>query len=59
MNPGARTWPAPGGGGRTGHGPGVGMMTAVDVRTWHRSFRHEGMYVDATVGVSTPQWAAG
>jgi adenosylcobinamide hydrolase len=38
-------------------GLGVGMMTAVDVRR-ASVVRHEGIYVDATVGVSGPQWAA-
>jgi adenosylcobinamide amidohydrolase len=38
-------------------GPGAGMMTAVDVRT-ASVVRQEGIYVDATVGVSGPQWAA-
>ncbi len=38
-------------------GPGVGLMTAVDVR--HAVVvRQEGLAVDATVGISTPQWAA-
>ena len=38
-------------------GPGLGMMTAVDVR--HAAVvRREGVVVDATVGVTTPQWAA-
>ena len=38
-------------------GPGVGMMTAVDVRT-ASTVREEGILVDATVGVNGPQWAA-
>ncbi len=38
-------------------GPGAGMMTAVNVRT-ASIVRQEGVYVDATVGVSGPQWAA-
>jgi adenosylcobinamide amidohydrolase len=38
-------------------GSGIGMMTAVDVRT--ASVVHqEGVSVDATVGVTGPQWAA-
>ena len=38
-------------------GPGLGMMTAVDVRR-AAVVRREGVVVDATVGVTTPQWAA-
>jgi len=38
-------------------GAGAGMMTAVDVRR-ASVVRQEGIYVDATVGVSGPQWAA-
>jgi adenosylcobinamide hydrolase len=38
-------------------GPGAGMMTAVDVRR-ASVVRQEGIYVDATVGVAGPQWAA-
>jgi adenosylcobinamide amidohydrolase len=38
-------------------GPGVGMMTAVDVRRGSTVFE-EGVTVDATVGVRRPQWAA-
>jgi adenosylcobinamide hydrolase len=38
-------------------GPGAGMMTAVDVRV-ASTVRQEGIYVDATVGVTRPQWAA-
>lgn len=38
-------------------GPGVGMMTAVDVR-FAATACSEGINVDATVGVSAPQWAA-
>jgi adenosylcobinamide hydrolase len=38
-------------------GPGLGMMTAVDVR--HAvAVRADGVVVDVTVGISTPQWAA-
>jgi adenosylcobinamide hydrolase len=38
-------------------GSGIGMMTAVDVRT-ASVVRQEGVAVDATVGVTGPQWAA-
>jgi len=38
-------------------GPGAGMMTAVDVRV-ASTLRSEAIDVDATVGVTTPQWAA-
>jgi adenosylcobinamide amidohydrolase len=38
-------------------GPGAGMMTAVDVRV-AETVRQEGIHVDATVGVTRPQWAA-
>jgi adenosylcobinamide hydrolase len=38
-------------------GPGVGMMTAVDVRKVS-VVRQENIYVGATVGVAGPQWAA-
>jgi adenosylcobinamide hydrolase len=38
-------------------GPGVGMLTAVDVRLV-RTSREEGVTVAATVGVSHPAWAA-
>jgi adenosylcobinamide hydrolase len=38
-------------------GAGTAMMTAVDVRTASTVFE-EGIYVDATVGVNAPQWAA-
>jgi adenosylcobinamide hydrolase len=38
-------------------GPGVGMLTAVDVRS-SSTVRREGVGVDATVGVRLPQWAA-
>jgi adenosylcobinamide hydrolase len=38
-------------------GLGAGMMTAVDVRG-ASVVRQEGIYVDATVGVAAPQWAA-
>ena len=38
-------------------GPGTGMMTAVDVRVASTLSREE-IDVDATVGVTTPQWAA-
>ena len=38
-------------------GPGVGMLTAVDVRrTWHAD-DHEAR-VDVSVGITTPTWAA-
>jgi adenosylcobinamide amidohydrolase len=36
---------------------GVGMLTAVDVRS-ASTVCQEGVYVDATVGVRAPQWAA-
>jgi adenosylcobinamide hydrolase len=39
-------------------GPGVGMMTAVDVRAVVRA-SDGGVTVDATVGVNLPVWAAG
>jgi adenosylcobinamide amidohydrolase len=39
-------------------GPGVGMMTAVDVRHVVRA-SDGGVTADATVGVSWPVWAAG
>jgi adenosylcobinamide hydrolase len=38
-------------------GSGIGMMTAVDVRTASMVCQ-EGVSVDATVGVTGPQWAA-
>jgi adenosylcobinamide hydrolase len=38
-------------------GAGIGMLTAVDVRT-ASSVHQEGIDVDATVGVTLPQWAA-
>jgi adenosylcobinamide hydrolase len=38
-------------------GAGTAMMTAVDVRT-ASTVTQEGIYVDATVGVNAPQWAA-
>ncbi|HYA68010.1 MAG TPA: adenosylcobinamide amidohydrolase [Acidimicrobiales bacterium] len=38
-------------------GPGIGLLTAVDVRRWH-STDDEGVRVDATVGVTHPTWAA-
>jgi adenosylcobinamide hydrolase len=38
-------------------GAGTAMMTAVDVRT-ASTVMQEGIYVDATVGVNAPQWAA-
>jgi adenosylcobinamide amidohydrolase len=38
-------------------GPGAGMMTAVDVRR-ASVVRQEDIYVDATVGIAGPQWAA-
>ena len=38
-------------------GPGVVMLTAVDVRT-HHAAAHEDAYVLATVGVTDPTWAA-
>jgi adenosylcobinamide hydrolase len=38
-------------------GPGVGMLTAVDVRL-ARTVESEGVNVDATIGVRLPQWAA-
>jgi adenosylcobinamide hydrolase len=38
-------------------GPGVGMMTAVDVRA-ASVVCQESIYVGATVGVTGPQWAA-
>jgi adenosylcobinamide hydrolase len=38
-------------------GAGVGMLTAVDVRS-ASTVCTEGVYVDATVGVRAPQWAA-
>jgi adenosylcobinamide hydrolase len=38
-------------------GPGVGMMTAVDVRL-ASTLSWEAIDVDATVGVTTPLWAA-
>jgi adenosylcobinamide amidohydrolase len=38
-------------------GPGVGMLTAVDVRrTWHED--DGGARVDVSVGITTPTWAA-
>jgi adenosylcobinamide amidohydrolase len=38
-------------------GPGVGMMTAVDVRrTWREQDR--GARVDVSVGITSPTWAA-
>ena len=38
-------------------GAGTAMMTAVDVRT-ASTVTQEGIFVDATVGVNAPQWAA-
>jgi len=38
-------------------GQGAGMLTAVDVRR-ASVVRQEGIYVDATVGVAAPLWAA-
>jgi adenosylcobinamide hydrolase len=38
-------------------GPGVGMLTAIDVRNASVACRN-GVTVDATVGVKLPQWAA-
>ena len=38
-------------------GPGVGLLTAVDVRRWHHA-SDGGVRVDATVGVTHPIWAA-
>ena len=38
-------------------GPGVGLLTAVDVRT-ASTVHHHGIDLDATVGVTLPQWAA-
>jgi adenosylcobinamide hydrolase len=38
-------------------GPGVGLLTAVDVRRWQRA-ADGGVRVDATVGVTQPTWAA-
>jgi adenosylcobinamide hydrolase len=39
------------------HGPGVGMLTAVDVRSV-RSADDGGAHVDASVGTTIPTWAA-
>ena len=38
-------------------GPGVGLMTAADVRRW-TSAEDGGVWAAATVGVGTPAWAA-
>jgi len=38
-------------------GPGVGMLTAADVRRWH-SASDGTVRVDATVGLTRPTWAA-
>jgi adenosylcobinamide amidohydrolase len=38
-------------------GPGIGMLTAVDVRRAVRDY-DDGVGVDCTVGVTLPQWAA-
>jgi adenosylcobinamide hydrolase len=38
-------------------GPGVGLLTAADVRRWQRTV-DAGVCVDATVGVTHPTWAA-
>jgi adenosylcobinamide hydrolase len=38
-------------------GPGAGMMTAVDVRV-ASTVQREGVYVDATIGVTGALWAA-
>ena len=40
-------------------GPGVGMLTAVDVRTASTVASRTGSPSTATVGVSQPLWAAG
>lgn len=38
-------------------GPGVGLMTAADVRAWTRA-AESGVWTAATVGIGTPSWAA-
>jgi adenosylcobinamide amidohydrolase len=38
-------------------GPGVGLLTAVDVRT-HHTATDGGVHATATVGLSSPAWAA-